>query len=427
MKFVKNFENFNSDNLSFEKINESYLIELPQSTKNNLWKLCEILQSYIEQRKKFIDGQVLSLMPIEIDDNLKKIIPPKSNTAYFDFPKKEKLDDIAKELSKSRGVEIIFNKDLNAFTTKNGKGFLRIMIDDKSAGGHVLPQFAPSYRDGFCYEKGSLLFDKFGNNLHRTNSSKNGQLVTLPKDDSIRFRFADFTNGIIFLNINKILKEITDKSGIKLYRNISKGKFDMSFDYKEILFEVLEHEMTHLYDANLYLYSKSGYGGISGKGKYSGHDVEFPTLVNQLLSKLQRFFIDRHKIDKFLSDNDRTRSLQHLINIWEFFSGKKTDLDEITVGVLHGGLLSLPQKALIKIIPKMKDENPENYKLFLNHLLNKIKYIVEHLNKITEYQNKNEPSVIKGYSHKLSPITIGDKTIRTPDKYQFIRQIGLTN
>jgi hypothetical protein len=360
-------------------------------------------------------------MSIEIDDNLKKIIPPKSNTAYFDFPKKEKLDDIAKELSKSRGVEIIFNKDLNAFTTKNGKGFLRIMIDDNSAGAHVFPQFKPSYRDGFCYEKGSLLFDKFGNNLYRNTSLKNGQSVILPQDNSIRFRFADFTNGIIWININLILKH---KSKTKLYRNTEQGKFEMSFDYKETFFEMLEHEMTHVYDANLYLYPSTGYRGSDGK--YVGHDSEFPTMVNQLLSKLQRFFIDRHKIGEFLSDDDRTMKLQQLINIWEFFSGKKTDLDEGTAGMLYGGLLSLPQKAIIKLIPDMKKENPENYKLFLNHLLNKIKDIVAHFNKVTEYQNKSE-QVIKGYQSKLSPITIGDKTIRTPDKYQFIRQIGLTN
>jgi len=390
-----------------EKIfNESYLIDLPNTIKKNLWKFCENIQKQIEDGKVFKDNLLLATFSIPIDNNLKKIIQPNSDVAYYNI--KDKIDAIANDLSNKRGIKIVYNKNLNAFTTENGYGLVRLFCRDGIKAANVIPQFQKQTRDGYIYSKGSLLLDKYGN---PTNNESN-----------IKFNIPDFTNALMGIDMNYIINNFS-KIETKIQKfKFNNGKVYSGHDFTELLYEALEHEFTHIYDAELYLNQVSDYGKGDGK-KYAGHNVEFPTLVNQLLSKINRMVIDKFEKGKWIEIFSRNKVCLVLQDIWSFFSGKKQDLEEETYDFLSGGIGSLPQKILVKTLIEMKNENPQNYNKFLENLLNTLKKSITHLNDVSVVFNNSDYVKKRGYN-SLPPITFGNKFIR--DKSNIITQIDLS-
>jgi hypothetical protein len=216
---------------------------------------------------------------------------------------------------------IIYNKDINAFTTEDGSGCVSIWVsdlDEKTAA------------NAGC---GVFVFDK------------NGKCLFVP----------DWTNCVIRLNLNWLNKM---KDAYK------KCKEDLSTEYlsnniSEVILSTLYHEFIHTKDPDKFYGGMKGYRSDSDK-EYYGSIGEFLSMSGEILEIILR------RADDFLSViiNSKHKDKQKILDITEWCLQSIMDYftwdSEFKAG-------KLPPEAVIfflendwpDILKKIEKENPK--------------------------------------------------------------------
>lgn len=355
MKFIKLFEEFTRVSLtSEEKVKIKEIVRRTISIVND---------------KRFAGG-VNENYTVEYDlGNLKKII----QTTDYDKAQHQndgwkKVDSVAKQLSKLRGTNIIFDRKDNCFKTSSGKALCTFNLVSKIEHSDQNPQFNNRKTKVFINYKTGEIF----NDLNKFK----------PNSDYIKIW--DFTGGNIYLPIDTFRK-VKEK--------------DLNID----IFSVVFHEFTHAKDPNVWLddptYKTPGQIKAGAKGSYASNPREIQTMCNNLLEILGYYFertwrgdTDGGGINSNLTKDEVIKIFIPTISeVRDFINGKRDDLSEMAIKQLSGTNKTTKFiKIVVGFISEIKKEAPDKMKFVQEWMKDDMTKLIETYNKKVTEINKNK-------------------------------------
>jgi len=282
------------------------------------------------------------------------------------------VDDVAKQLSKSRGIEIIFDRKDNCFKTKSGKAYTVFNLVNKiphSSENEQNPHF-------------------FNNNIYVFINYKTGdvfnQLDNYSKevDNSDYLPIWDFSGGNIYIPINA-LRKLKQK--------------DLNVD----LFSILYHEFIHAKDPDAWVpknYASPAQIAAGKKGTYGSNPAEIQTMCNNLLEIVGYYFertwrgdTDGGGINMSLTKGQIVNEfLPTIYEVISFINGKRDNLSVDAIKRLAGD--NKTTKFIEKIISYINDakkDAPDKIKFVQEWMKEDFIKLVEIYNKkVTEINNK---------------------------------------
>jgi len=343
---------------SYFTLNEGRLV-IEDEERNNLNKIVDLVYEHI-QNGTLKSGTIVDSIIYKIPKLTKKTYAPTAEE-YVKFTQLSKGDVNAyltshiNQAKKEKGIDLIYNKDLNYFSTKDNMGMVKV-----SFGVVGIAEF----RD--------------------FQSDKNGKVNDIP----------DWTVGVITLDI-KYLESIKKSSNCK-----------------EIIRLMLYHEFIHAKDPGRFYGSTKGYS--HEEKDYYGSAIEFVTFTGSFLEMI----INRTKqyVGSKELRNQKTRpSLieRALKNILNYFS--KGEQITVQTKMIYSidwndliGMISKPDKLPdyvkqmdidIQRIMKIKEHNPKMWKNFLGDLYKTLEQAKEIVNSKIEELNpqwgyENNPDLL---------------------------------
>jgi hypothetical protein len=309
MKYLKLFEEMNRILVTVEE-----KVKLKQIVK----KIIQIVND-----KRFAGG-IKEKAGIEYDlAELKTIV---KNSDYDTMQHRndgyKMVDSTAKQLSKMRGIEVVFDRKDNCFKTKSGKAYCVFEIVSKI---DVIKEQNPCFINQSLvvfinYKTGDIINDLSGNK----------------KVDANYIRVWDFTGARIYMPIGQ-QGDAKDGFGFRADRNRNIDIFSIAY-----------HEFTHAKDPKCWIYDntyatpdmiKNG-----SKGKYASNQREIQTMCNNLLEILGYYFERTWRGDTdgggFNYNLTRDEVLKNFIptisEVRDFINGKRDDLSIGTKKQLSG-------------------------------------------------------------------------------------------
>jgi hypothetical protein len=381
MKYIKLFEEFNRITVTPEekrKIKKIALrtIELVnnkifQGGLHEKWEIeydLGALQTFI-QNNKYVNQQV-------IDQH--------RNNGY------KIVDEIAKQLSKRRGIEIIYDRKDNCFKTKSGKAFTIFNLVSKIS--HLSekeqnPHFWPDNIYVFVNYKTGEVFNKLDEYSKKV-------------DKSDYIIIWDFSGGNIYLPINK-LREMK--------------KDDLNVD----IFSLTYHEFIHAKDPDAWVpknYATPAQIKAGVKGSYGSNPAEIQTMCNNLLEIVGYYFertwrgdTDGGGINMNLTKTKIVNEfLPTIFEVRNFINGKRDNLSDTAKKQLAGNNKTLKViEIIIGFINEAKKDAPDKMKIVQEWMKEDFIKLLEIYNKkVTEINNKK---------YKLTPAN--DKIPLIPQSY----------
>jgi hypothetical protein len=282
------------------------------------------------------------------------------------------VDDVAKQLSKSRGIEIIFDRKDNCFKTKSGKAYTVFNLVNK------IPHSSENVQNPHFY----------GNNIYVFINYKTGdvfnQLDNYSKevDNSDYLPIWDFSGGNIYIPINA-LRKLKQK--------------DLNVD----LFSILYHEFIHAKDPDAWVpknYASPAQIAAGKKGTYGSNPAEIQTMCNNLLEIVGYYFertwrgdTDGGGINMSLTKGQIVNEfLPTIYEVISFINGKRDNLSVDAIKRLAGD--NKTTKFIEKIISYINDakkDAPDKIKFVQEWMKEDFIKLVEIYNKkVTEINNK---------------------------------------
>jgi hypothetical protein len=363
MNYIKLFEEFNRISVTPEekaKIKKIVLrtIELVNDKTclggtHERWGIeydLGALQTFI-QNNKYVNPQV-------IDQH--------RNNGY------KKVDEIAKQLSKLRKIEIVFDRKDNCFKTKSGKAYTVFNLVNKIS--HLSekeqnPHFWPDNIYVFVNYKTGEVFNK------RDDYSKK-----VDKSDYIIIW--DFSGGNIYLPINK-LREVK--------------KDDLNID----IFSIVYHEFIHAKDPNAWVpknYATPAQIKAGVKGSYGSNPSEIQTMCNNLLEIVGYYFERTWRGDTDGGGLNLNLTKDYVMKIFiptisevrDFINGKRDNLSDEVKKQLAGNNKNLKFiELVIGFINEAKKDAPDKMKFVQKWMKEDFIKLAETYNKkVTEINNK---------------------------------------
>jgi hypothetical protein len=317
---------------------------------------------------------------IEYDlGNLKSII---THVEYESFQHKndgyKKVDDVAAKLSKSRGVEVIFDRKDNCFKTKSGKALCIFNLVSKIniPQSEENPCFVGNKTKVYInYKTGDI----FNDNLLDINIKK----ISDPKIIKDYIEIWDFSGGNIYLPINRI-------------REIKQTEIDV--------FSILFHEFTHAKDPNAWLpdktYATPNQIKSGRKGVYAANIREIQTMCNNLLEIVGYYFERTLRGDtdgggfnyNLTKDQVMNHFIPNIIEVKDFINGKRDTLSSNVIKELSGTNKNTRfMEMIIKFISEIKKDAPDKMKYIQDWMKEDFKKLFDQYNKkILEINKKKQ-------------------------------------
>lgn len=362
MKYLKLFEELNrifvtpDEKIKIKNITKKY-ISLVESDKDNI----------IE--KSFITYNI----------DLLKSLFTRNGSFFIKSDGYKIVDKIARDLSSKRGLQIIFDRDKNCFTTKNGEALVTFnMVTNPSSLG--LP-------DSMFDNCGGAFLNGYKEYIYinlKTGHYSDDKKYDL---DSSYIKVWDFTSGTIIL---PILSARKTKDGNKYID----------------LFSLIYHEFIHSKDPLCWLPVKN-YATPdqikSGKvGSYGSHVSEIQTMANNLLEIVGYFFertlrgdTDGGGLNYGLTNHYVTKFFIPIIGqVRDFVNGKRDDIDDWVKGQLSGSNKTLKfVEIVIKHLKEAKKENPSEFESVKEWMRDDFTKLIDMYNKkVTDINKKKSLS-----------------------------------
>jgi hypothetical protein len=300
------------------------------------------------------------------------------------------VDEIAKQLSKLRGIEIVFDRKDNCFKTKSGKAYTFFNLVNKIS--HLSekeqdPHFWPDNIYVFVNYKTGEVFNKLNDYVKKLN-----------KSDYIIIW--DFSGSNIYLPINK-LREMK--------------KQDLNID----IFSIAYHEFIHAKDPAAWEpkdYATPAQIKAGVKGSYGSNPAEIQTMCNNLLEIVGYYFertwrgdTDGGGINMNLTKTQIVNEfLPTIFEVRNFINGKIDNLSEEAKRRLAGNNKTVKfLEIIIGFINEAKKDAPDKMKIVQEWMKEDFEKLLEIYNKkVTEINNKK---------YKLTPAN--DKIPFIPQSY----------
>ena len=369
MKYIKLFEELNRITVTPEE-----KVKLKEVTKRWLSLLNDTKTGIIEKKTlEYGLGDLSSILTMDVSDYIK--------TQHWNN-KYKLVDEVAKKLSTERGIQIIFDRKKNCFTTSSGKALVtfNLVSDPVSTFGIPVSPGASWFNNWktsiWINYKTGVYFNDTTKNANQFDSNKK-----IINSDFIKVW--DLTGGNIILpiDINKTIKK--------------DGLFpDM--------FSIVYHEFIHSKDPKCWLpivgYATPEQQKAGIKGQYGGHETELQTMGNNLLEIVGYYFERTLRGDTDGGGLNYGLTKDYVMNYFipiigevrDFIKGDRDDLSKLAYGHLSG--TNKYERMLEKVIEYLKDgrdNNPQEFKSIVEWMKDDFVRLIEMYNKkITEINKK---------------------------------------
>jgi hypothetical protein len=394
MKYLKDFNKINEAKQYFFLIHShvKYLKLFEELnrvivTSEEKIKLRDITRKYISLVKSDKDNIVDKSFITYNIDSLKSLFTRNGSFSIKSDGYKI-VDKIAKDLSSKRGLQIIFDRNRNCFTTKNGEALVTInMVTNPSSLGFPKDQ---SKNDAGTFLGGykSSIYINFETG-HYSDEKKYDL-------NSSYIKVWDFTSGTIILPI----------------LNARKTK-DKNNNYVD-LFSLIYHEFIHSKDPLCWTPLKN-YASPdqikSGKsGSYGSHGAEIQTMANNLLEIVGYFFertlrgdTDGGGLNYGLTNHYITKYFIPIISqVRDFINGKRDDIDGWVISQLSGSnKTSKFIEITIRNLNDAKKGNPSEFESVKEWMRDDFIKLIDMFNKKVTDINKKKSS-----SDKITLLTV---------------------
>jgi hypothetical protein len=392
MKYIKLYEEFKGSR-----------IKPTSEEKKKLREIARVIIKYSKDGK--LSSGINEKYKILFDlGELKNLIGNLYNGEELSYQEHEKngyklLDDFAKKLSEERGVEIIFDKKNNCFTTSSGKAMTTV---------NVVSEY-PTKKDGTKKTDGTAGYQDSTNHFVWVNYETGDIVNETPEGEGYNIAVLDFTSDRIFMSINQNIRfSGKDRSPEKELENI---------------FSTLYHELIHSKDPlvwkNDYLGNKEVYS-ISGEngGVYYSHDAEVQTLSNEFLEVVEYYFertlrgdTDGGGVNYNLTKEDINGVfIPNILEIVDFIDGKIDKLsDRVLQALKNKSSLNSVLNRQASIV-NMRNEDPEDGKVIRQWMRDDFNHFVDYYNtRVIEINKRKEkgqelPLLHKGFPFEVTPV-----------------------
>lgn len=363
MKYIKLFEEFNR-------------ITVTPEEKSKIKKI--VLRTISLVNDKIFQGGTHERYGIEYDlgalqtfiQNNKyvnqQVIDQHRNNGY------KKVDEIAKQLSKLRKIEIVFDRKDNCFKTKSGKAYTVFNLVNKISHLNEKEQ-NPHFYNSTIYV---FVNYKTGDVFNKVND------YSKKVDKSDYIPIWDFSGGNIYLPINK-LREMK--------------KQDLNID----IFSIAYHEFIHAKDPDAWVpknYATPAQIKAGVKGSYGSNQAEIQTMCNNLLEIVGYYFERTWRGDtdggglnlNLTKDYVMKIFIPTIFEVRDFINGKRDNLTEGTKKQLAGNNKNLKFiELVIGFINEAKKDAADKMKIVQEWMKEDFIKLVETYNKkVTEINNK---------------------------------------
>jgi hypothetical protein len=282
----------------------------------------------------------------------------------------KKVDEIAKQLSKSRGIEIVFDRKDNCFKTKSGKAFTIFNIVNKIT--HFDEQ-NPHFYGGNIYV---FINYKTGEVSNKIDDYKK----KVDKSDYITIW--DFSGGNIYLPINKL-------------REMKKQELNID------IFSIVYHEFIHAKDPDAWVpknYATPKQIAAGSKGTYGSNQAEIQTMSNNLLEIVEYYFERTWRGDTDGGGLNLNLTKDFVIKVFiptifevrDFINDKRDNLsDEVKKQLAGNNKTTKFIEIIIQFINDAKKDAPDKMKLVQQWMKEDLSKLIETYNKkVTEINKK---------------------------------------
>lgn len=380
MKYLKLFEELNRITVTAEE-------------KSKLKEITRFFISILKDKKLTSGIKEKKFLEYDLDSLRSLLKPDDYTTMQHRNDGYKKVDAIAKDLSRVRGTNVIFDRKDNCFKTSSGKAMCTFYFPSKdseykvASGGAFLKEKTTVFIN---YKTGDYFNDRIKNS-QKLKTDENGHIVT--KDPSY-IRIWDFTGPLIVVPVDDNRKIVENG----LYAD---------------MFSVIYHEFIHAKDPQCWQGLKD-YGKATDAApnlRYGSHDAEIQTMFNNLLELVAYYFERTWRGDTDGGGLNYNLTKEHLLKnffptlleVKDFIRNKRRVLSDNAMKQLSGTNKNIRFiKTACKYMNEAKDEAQDKMKFVYQWMEHDFVKLAETFNKKITEINKKKP---KGQELPLMNIT----------------------